>query len=118
MGRMGVLEEEALAVFKEVSALPNIKVHSVSTHLPVSNEDEKFTREELRNFGKLIRQLLSEVPGDYKTHVLQTAGVLAFAEEPFEIVRPGMLINMPGRTISNGSSAKASTPAVCSTCAL
>jgi len=87
MGRMGVL-----AVFKEVSALPNIKVHSVSTHLPVSNEDEKFTREELRNFGKLIKQLRSEVPGDYKTHVLQTAGVLAFAEEPFEIVRPGMLI--------------------------
>src|SRR6184192_1968844 len=92
MGRMGVLEEEALAVFKEVSALPNIKVHSVSTHLPVSNEDEKFTREELRNFGKLIRQLRVEVPGDYKAHALQTAGVLAFAEEPFEIVRPGMLI--------------------------
>src|SRR5947207_12747306 len=92
MGRMGVLEEEALAVFKEVSALPNITVHSVSTHLPVSNEDEKFTREELRNFGKLVRQLRAEVPGDYKAHALQTAGVLAFAEEPFEIVRPGILI--------------------------
>ena len=92
MGRMGVLQEEALAVFKEVNALPNIKVHSVSTHLPVSNEDEKFTREELRNFGKLVRQLRAEVPGVYKAHALQTAGVLAFAEEPFEIVRPGMLI--------------------------
>lgn len=92
MGRMGVVEGEALTVFKEVSALPNIKVHSVSTHLPVSNEDEKFTREELRNFGKLIRQLRLEIPGDYKVHALQTAGVLAFAEEPFEIVRPGMLI--------------------------
>jgi len=32
------------------------------------------------------------VPGDYKAHALQTAGVLAFAEEPFEIGRPGMLI--------------------------
>src|SRR5205807_7446887 len=92
MGRMGVLAEEAVAVFKEVSALPNIKVHSVSTHLPVSNEDEQFTREELHNFGKLIKQLRVEVPGDYKAHALQTAGVLAFAEEPFEIVRPGMLI--------------------------
>ena len=92
MGRMGVLEGEALAVFKEVNALPNIKVHSVSTHLPVSNEDEKFTREELRTFGKLIRRLRVEVPGNYKAHALQTAGVLAFAEEPFEILRPGMLI--------------------------
>ena len=85
-------KREAVAVFKEVSALPNIKVHSVSTHLPVSNEDEQFTREELHNFGKLIKQLRVEVPGDYKAHALQTAGVLAFAEEPFEIVRPGMLI--------------------------
>jgi len=92
MGRMGVLAEEALAVFKDISALPNIKVHSVSTHLPVSNEDEKFTREELRAFGKLIKRLRAEVPGDYKAHVLQTAGVLAFAEEPFEIVRPGIVI--------------------------
>src|SRR5205814_3109145 len=92
MGRMGVLAEEALAVFKDVSALPHLKVHSISTHLPVSNEDEKFTREELRTFGKLVKQLRAEVPGDYKAHVLQTAGVLAFAEEPFEIVRPGMLI--------------------------
>jgi alanine racemase len=34
----------------------------------------------------------AEVPGDYKVHALQTAGVLAFAEEPFDIVRPGMLL--------------------------
>ena len=92
MGRMGVLQEEALAIFKDVNALGNIKVHSVSTHLAVSNEDEKFTREQLRNFGRSIAQLRAEVPGSYKAHALQTAGVLGFAEEPFEIVRPGMLI--------------------------
>ena len=92
MGRLGVLRDEALRTFKEVNALVNIKVHSVSTHLPVSNEDEKFTREQLRNFGQLIRQLRADVPGSYKVHALQTAGLLAFAEEPFEIVRPGILI--------------------------
>jgi alanine racemase len=92
MGRMGVLIDEALETFKEVNALVNIRVHSVSTHLAVSNEDEKFTREQLHNFGQLMRRLRAEVPGDYKSHALQTAGVLAFAEEPFEIVRPGMLL--------------------------
>src|SRR5437868_8648606 len=44
MGRMGVVENEALEVFKRVAALPNINVHSVSTHMPVSNDDAKFTR--------------------------------------------------------------------------
>jgi alanine racemase len=92
MGRMGVPQHEALALFKKVSALPHLKVHSVSTHLPVSNEDEAFTRAELRGFSKLLRQMRAEVPGDYKVHALQTAGVLAFAEEPFDIVRPGMLL--------------------------
>lgn len=92
MGRMGVLRQEATDAFKRVAALPNIIVHSLSTHLPVSDEDEVFTRNQLRDFGKMIRQLRAEVPGPYKVHALQTAGVLAFAEEPFEIVRPGMLL--------------------------
>ncbi len=92
MGRMGVPEHKALALFKKVSALSHIRIHSISTHLPVSNEDEAFTREELRGFGKLIRELRADVPGEYKVHALQTAGVLAFADEPFEIVRPGMLL--------------------------
>jgi alanine racemase len=92
MGRMGVLQNEALETFKEVNALVNISVHSVSTHLAVSNEDEKFTREQLRIFAQLIRRLRADVPGNYKVHALQTAGVLAFADEPFEIVRPGILI--------------------------
>ncbi len=47
MGRMGVPQAEAMALFKQVAALPNIKIHSLSTHLPVSNEDADFTRAEL-----------------------------------------------------------------------
>jgi alanine racemase len=91
MGRMGVTEREAMELFKRVTALKNIAVHSVSTHLPVSNEDATFTREQLRNFGSSIKQLRREVPGHYKVHALQTAGLLGFAREPFEIVRPGIL---------------------------
>src|SRR2546422_1111523 len=37
MGRMGTPETDALAVFRRISALSNIKIHSVSSHLPVSN---------------------------------------------------------------------------------
>jgi len=92
MGRMGVPAQEALALFKKVNTLPHIEIHSVSTHMPVSNEDEAFTHEQLRSFGTLIKQLRAEVPGNYKVHVLQTAGIMEFADEPFEIVRPGMLL--------------------------
>jgi alanine racemase len=92
MGRMGVPEDAALDVFKKVSALPNIKIHSVSTHLPVSNEDADYTRDELVRFAKDIKQLRAAVPGDYKAHVLQSAGTLAFNETPYEIVRAGIML--------------------------
>ena len=92
MGRMGVPEREALHVFKEVSALPNIQVHSISTHLPVSNEAAEYTREQLERFGKIAGQLRAEVPGDFKAHVLQSAGTLAFNEKIFDIVRAGIML--------------------------
>jgi alanine racemase len=92
MGRMGVPAHEAIALFKKVNALPRVEIHSVSTHLPVSDEDEVFTRDQLRGFSALIKKLRTEAPGNYKVHALQTAGILEFADEPFEIVRPGMLL--------------------------
>jgi len=92
MGRMGVPETESMAVFKKVSALPNIRLHSVSTHMPVSNEDEAFTRDQLVRFRKVVEKFRAQVPGDYKAHVLQSAGTLAFNETPYEIVRAGVML--------------------------
>jgi alanine racemase len=91
-GRMGVVESEALALFQKVSALSNIKIHSVSTHLPVANEEPAYTLEQLSRFGEIIRQLRTEMPGDYKVHVLQSSGTLAFNEVPYEIVRAGIIL--------------------------
>lgn len=92
MGRMGVPEGESLAVFKKVSGLQNVRVHSVSTHMPVSNEDMDFTRDQLARFQNVLSQFRAAVPGDYKAHVLQSAGTLAFNDSPHEIVRAGIML--------------------------
>jgi alanine racemase len=92
MGRMGVPENESLAAFRKVSALANVRVQSISTHLPVSNEDEAFTRDQLNRFRKVVESFRAAVPGDYKAHVLQSAGTLAFNETPHEIVRAGIIL--------------------------
>jgi alanine racemase len=39
-----------------------------------------------------MKKLRAEVPGDYKAHVLQSAGVLAFNKEIFDIVRAGIVL--------------------------
>jgi len=92
MGRMGVVENEAREVFKRVAALPNIEVHSISTHMPVSNEDAEYTRDQLVRFRKIIDRIRAEVPGGYKAHVLQSAGTLAFNPSMFDIVRAGIIL--------------------------
>jgi alanine racemase len=94
MGRMGVLEGEASDVLKKVSTFPNIRIHSVSTHLPASGEDAVYTHDQLLRFGEIIKQFRAAVPIDYKAHVLQSAGVLAFAEPAgvFDMVRAGIVL--------------------------
>jgi alanine racemase len=92
MGRMGAPENEALKLFQKVAALPHIKIHSVSTHLPVSNEDAEYTRDQLVRVGKIVKQFRAIIPGDYKVHVLQSAGTLAFNEEIFDMVRAGIIL--------------------------
>jgi alanine racemase len=91
-GRMGVVESEAMETFKRVAALPNIDIHSVSTHMPVSNEDAEYTRDQLVRFRKIVEQLRKNVPGSYKAHVLQSAGTLAFNDPSFDIVRAGVIL--------------------------
>lgn len=92
MGRMGVPQAEATALFQKITALPNIKIHSLSTHLPVSNEDADFTHAELAQFADLVKKLRAEFPGDYKVHALPSAGVLAFSDPPFDIARAGLML--------------------------
>lgn len=92
MGRMGIVENEAREVFKHVAKLPNVEVHSLSTHMPVSNEDAKFTRGQLVRFRRIIEQIRADVPGSYRAHVLQSAGTLAFNPPTFEIVRAGIML--------------------------
>jgi alanine racemase len=92
MGRMGIVENEATQVFKHVAALPNIKIHSISTHMPVSNEDAEYTRDQLARFGRIIEQIRAEFPASYKVHVLQSAGILAFHPQTFDMVRAGIVL--------------------------
>ena len=92
MGRMGVVQNEAREVFRRVAAMANVEIHSISTHMPVSNEDAEYTRDQLVRFQRIVDQIRAEVPGRYKAHVLQSAGTLAFNQRTFEIVRAGIIL--------------------------
>src|SRR6266404_6670234 len=92
MGRMGAVEAEAVEIFKRVTALSKIDIHSISTHMPVSDVDAEYTKDQLVRFRKVVKQIRAAVPGTYKAHVLQSAGTLGFNETVDEIVRAGIVL--------------------------
>src|SRR5207237_8975667 len=92
MGRMGAVETEAIEIFKRVAALGKIDIHSVSTHMPVSDVDPDYTRDQLVRFRNVVQQLRAAVPGAYKAHVLQSAGTLGFNPTVDEMLRAGIVL--------------------------
>jgi alanine racemase len=58
----------------------------------VADEDKKFTRDELSSFAGIVEDLRQKISGDWKAHVLLSAGILAFAEHSFDLVRAGLML--------------------------
>jgi alanine racemase len=103
MGRMGCWHEEALLELEKVAAIPDLKLHSLSTHLPVADEDAAFTEEELQSFQQLVRDIRKKVHGRYKVHALLSAGILGFAPHRFEIARAGLMLYLTNKGVCSRS---------------
>src|SRR6185437_3725362 len=50
MGRIGSSEEEADQMFRTICAMTQLQVKAVSSHLPVADEDENYTVQQLARF--------------------------------------------------------------------
>ena len=92
MGRMGIAERLAVEELKTIAALPNVTIHSVSTHLPSVGEDEAYTREQLARFEDLLARIRREVRGMFLVHSLPSAGVFQCADSAGDIVRAGLML--------------------------
>ena len=92
MGRMGCWQDDAVAELEKISRIPDLNLHSVSTHLPVADEDAAFTKEELVRFEDLVKKMRARVPGPYRVHALLSAGILCFSEHKFDLVRAGLML--------------------------
>jgi len=91
MGRAGCAAGSAVEEVRRVLGMKGIFLHSISTHLPSADEDEVFTREQLRGFDVLTAELRG-LAGGAKFHVLNSAGVLTRPEHRLDLVRPGLIL--------------------------
>lgn len=91
MGRIGCPEERALEELSALVRLKNVEVHSISTHLPVPDEDSAYTLAQLERFAELAGTFRPIAP-QAKIHALNSAGILGFSGHAQDLVRPGLML--------------------------
>jgi alanine racemase len=92
MGRIGILEKEALAVAREILAVRGIAVTGLASHLPVGDEDDAFTRDQLARFHALVAQLRSIGITQPVVHIDNSAGIISYPAQAGDMVRAGLMM--------------------------
>jgi len=91
MGRTGCPEDQALEELRTIRDLPNTVVHSISSHLPSSDDDLDFTAAQLERIMALRQESMDLCP-DAHWHALNSAGIFGFSDSAMEIVRAGLAL--------------------------
>jgi alanine racemase len=89
IGRLGVLPEDALTLFRHLLNLKNIEVEGVYTHFSVADEQSNHTANQLAIFKTLLRDI-QELGYKFKyVHAGNSAGTLAHPDGHFTMARTG-----------------------------
>ncbi len=92
MGRVGIWEDEAVAVTREILALRRLRITGLASHLPVADEDDAFTCGQLARFHATVAQLRALGLTDAVVHVENSAGLIGFPAQAGDMVRPGLML--------------------------
>jgi alanine racemase len=92
MGRIGILEDKAVATAREILALRGITVTGLASHLPVADEDDAFTRDQLARFHRVVDKLRETGVAQPVIHIDNSAGIIAYAAQAGDMVRAGLML--------------------------
>lgn len=108
MGRLGFSRGNARAIAEALARAPELKVAGVMTHLSSADgegeDDRAFTRAQLEAFREDAGFLRRALGNGTAVHALNSAGLLAFPEGAFDMVRPGITLygSRPSDTLGAG----------------
>lgn len=92
MGRGGTIYSDAIAMVKEVIALPRIEVEGIFSHLSVSEvQDNEYNALQWKLFGDILKGLEREGISIPLRHISNSGGVLNFPAFNLDMVRPGLM---------------------------
>lgn len=90
MGRMGVWQEDAIALLMALREERNLIVEGVATHLPVADEDSAYTQAQLDRFFQLAGEIRAIFPEVRMLHAENSAGALGYPLQSGDLIRLGL----------------------------
>lgn len=104
MGRLGIVEREALPAIRQIFAMPQLDCEGVFTHCPMAYDPgHPFTPHQIERFAALVRRAAEAGFVFRYVHIAASDAINNFpraAEPPFNMVRTG--INLHGSFDPNG----------------
>jgi alanine racemase len=92
MGRVGILQDHAVATAREILSLSGLAVTGLASHLPVADEDDAFTRGQLTHFHHVVAQLRALGISQPVVHVENSAGIISYPAQAGDMVRAGLML--------------------------
>jgi alanine racemase len=96
MGRLGLLPREAMAAAERIASTPALRMEGWMTHLSSADgpaaEDAEYTAAQLAAFRGMLPAVRKAFGDGVAVHALNSAGILRFREEAFDLVRPGIAL--------------------------
>ena len=92
MHRLGFEEKDIEAVTGRIKANSRIYLQSVFSHLASGDRTDhaEFTKEQITVFGRIADRVIEIVEHPVLRHILNTAGISAYPEASFDMVRLGI----------------------------
>ena len=93
MGRLGPPPQEVVALAKEVDAAKEVHLEAVWTHFACADDAEReYTNQQIAQYEEVLEKLEHEsIPTPLK-HAANSAGLIAYPEAHFDMVRPGIAV--------------------------
>jgi Alr-MurF fusion protein len=91
MGRMGIMPDDTVTLFRHMGTMPHIEIEGVYTHFSSADENPEYTRQQIATFQNIIRPL--QATGGIKfayIHAANSAATIAHPESHFNLVRVGL----------------------------
>lgn len=100
MHRLGFEENQMEELVAQLKSMPHLKVQSVFSHLAGSDEQihDGFTKHQIEQFERMSAAIQNTLDYPVKRHILNSAGIVRFADAHFEMVRLGIGLHGIGST--------------------